>query len=129
MLRELAIHLPEVPVIAGPELAAGGAPGRVPSRAEAVTALLPGRIQPREGRKLLRSLGTRDPHALYGYEAMSLVLESIDAAGPDRAGVIAAAVRAPHPAGVVRDSGVAVVDLGAGARAPAVLLRSASSSN
>jgi len=125
LLRELAARLPSVPVIAGPELATGRAPGD----AEAVTALLPGRLQPPDGRKLLRSLGTRDPHALYGYEAMSLVLHSIDAAGPDRAAVIAAAVRAPHRAEVVRKSGVAVVELGGVSRPPAVLLRQAAPSN
>lgn len=121
LLRELAARLPAVPVIAGPELAAGRAPGD----AEAVTALLPGRLQPRSGRKLLRSLGTRDPYALYGYEAMSLVLDSIGAAGPDRAAVVAAAVRAPHRAEVVRKSGVAVVELGPGDQPPPLLLRSA----
>jgi len=129
LLRELAARLPAVPVVAGPDLAVGRAPRRTPSETEALTALLPGSLQPREGRSLLRSLGTRDPHALYGYEAMSLVLESIDSGGPDRAAVIASAVRAPRRAGAVRRSGVAVVDLGAGARRPAYLLRAAARSN
>jgi len=129
LLRALAARLPAVPVIAGPELADGRAPGTVPGRAEAVTALLPGRLQPPRGRKLLRSLGTQDPHALYGYEAMTLVLRAIETAGPDRARVIAAAVRAPHRAGVVRESGLALVELGAGTHPPAVLLRQAAPSN
>jgi hypothetical protein len=114
LLRELSDRLPAVPVIAGPDLAAARARGTAPQEAEAVTALLPGRLQPREGRRLLRSLGTRDPHALYGYEAMRVVLASIEAAGPDRAGVIAAAAKRPRRAGAVRRSGVALVDLGGG---------------
>jgi branched-chain amino acid transport system substrate-binding protein len=110
LLRELAISLPSVPVVAGPGLATAR-PGRVPNKAEAVTGLVPGRLQPTAGRRLLRSLGTREPQALYGYEAMSAVLEAIEAAGPDRAAVTAAALRAPRREGVVRRSGLALVDL------------------
>ncbi len=125
LLRELAISLPSVPVIAGPGLASSRPRGRVPTKAEAVTGLVPGRLQPAAGRRLLRSLSTREPQALYGYEAMSAVLEAIDAAGPDRAAVTAAALRAPRREGVVRRSGLALVDLGPQVhdQQPACLLR------
>ena len=65
------------------------------------------------------------PEALYGYDAMSLVLDAIDAAGPDRAKVVAEALRPRERRGVtgtykVRSDGsvagrpLAVVDLSAG---------------
>ena len=81
------------------------------------------RLQPPAGRRLLRSLGEREPEALYGYDAMRLVLDAIETGGPDRRKVVAAALRPRSRSGVTgryavrRDGAVAgrrlaVVDLG-----------------
>ena len=116
------------PVIAGPELAR---PARAPGDAEAVTAAAPRPSAASGWQEAAALAGHARPEALYGYEAMSLVLDAIAAAGPDRAAVIAAAVRAPHRPEVgaeVRRS--AWWNLGPGARpAAACLLRGAALSN
>jgi branched-chain amino acid transport system substrate-binding protein len=125
LLTDLARRLPGVPVVAGPPLAAREAPRRVPARTTAITGVLPPRVQPPAGRRLLRSLGEQTPEALYGYDAMELALDAIEAGGPDRRKVAAAALRPRRRTGVtgryaVRRDGtaggrrLAIVDLGAG---------------
>lgn len=122
VLAELAARLPSVPVVASPPLAARRRRERVPASAEAITGVLPRRLQPPAGRRLLRSLGEREPEALYGYDAMRLVLDAIETGGPDRRKVVAAALRPRGMSGVTgryavrRDGAVAgrrlaVVDL------------------
>jgi ABC-type branched-subunit amino acid transport system substrate-binding protein len=123
LLSELAIRLPSVPVVASPQLARRGGKRRVSPGTAAVTGVLPPRLQPAAGRRMLRSLGKRAPEALYGYDAMALTLDAIEAGGPDRRKVVAAALRPRQRTGVtgryaVRRNGavggrrLAVVDLG-----------------
>ena len=125
LLAMLAERLPSAAVVAGPGLASRPRRGKVPNGAEAVTGLLPAPMQPRAGRRLLRSLGETDPHALYGYDGMAFVLDAIDAGGPDRDDVIAAALRPGRRDGVTgryavsrdgaaRGRRLAVVQLGPG---------------
>ena len=125
LLSELATRLPEVPVVAGPPLAARRKRGVASPRTTAITGVLPPRAQPVSGRRLLRSLGNTEPEALYGYDAMSLTLDAIEAGGPDRRKVVAAALRPRRRTGVtgryaVRRDGtvdgrrLARVDLGRG---------------
>jgi branched-chain amino acid transport system substrate-binding protein len=101
-LAALGRRLPRVRVLGSTGLAA---PGRVPLAAprevHALTGVLPASAQPAAGRRLLRSLarergGPVPAEALYGYEAMSLVLAAIDRAGPDRRAVIRAALAPRH---------------------------------
>ena len=97
-LTALARRLPAIPVLGGTGLAASGALRRPsPRDVRALTTVLPAEAQPPAGRRLLRSLerelGTSvAPEALYGYEAMRLVLAAIGRAGPDRAAVVRAAL-------------------------------------
>ena len=61
-----------------------------------VTQLLPTRAQPPAGRRLVADIARERgrperPEALYGFEAMRLVLRAIGEAGPDRRAVIRAA--------------------------------------
>jgi branched-chain amino acid transport system substrate-binding protein len=78
---------PEVPIPVAP--ASVGALGPIPPESEL----------PHEGRRLLARLRETDgvdvarPEALYGYEAMRLVLDAIRLAGADRARVIEEALR------------------------------------
>lgn len=125
MLSELAARLPSTPVIASPPLA-GRPEGRgVPAKAKAITGLLPPGAQPPAGRRLLRSLGSRRSEALYGYDAMALALDAIDAGGADRQKVAEIALRPARRRGVtgrysvsrdgsVRGRRLAVMDLGGG---------------
>lgn len=124
LLRELAARLPSVPVVASPPLAARRGQGRLPARAVGITGVLPPDRQPAAARELLRSLGRREPEALYGYEAMTLLLDAIERAGPDRRRVVAAALRPRRESGITGDYSVlasgavrgrplAIVELGA----------------
>jgi branched-chain amino acid transport system substrate-binding protein len=45
---------------------------------------------PPAGQDVLRRLGTREPYALHGYEAMALALDVIDRGGPTREGALEA---------------------------------------
>ena len=70
-----------------------------PATVEALGPIPPESELPAEGRRLLASLRETEgpevarPEALYGYEAMRLVLDAIRAAGADRARVIEEALR------------------------------------
>jgi branched-chain amino acid transport system substrate-binding protein len=70
-----------------------------PASVSAVGSLLPEGELPARGRRILARLRETQgpdvarPEALYGYEAMRLVLDAIRAAGPDRARVIDEALR------------------------------------
>jgi branched-chain amino acid transport system substrate-binding protein len=102
LLARVHASLPGVPVFAtagllarDPRLPIPVAPAHV----EAIGAVAPAREMPREGRRLLARLRRDEgsaaarPEALYGYEAMRLVLDSIRTGGPDRARVRRAALR------------------------------------
>lgn len=70
-----------------------------PLTVEALTPIPPASRMPREGRRILREIARRDgreaarPEALYGYEAMRLVLDAIRRGGPDRRAVVDAALK------------------------------------
>jgi branched-chain amino acid transport system substrate-binding protein len=70
-----------------------------PATVEALGPIPPESELPADGRRLLARLRETEgaavarPEALYGYEAMRLVLDAIRAAGPDRARVIEEALR------------------------------------
>lgn len=94
--------LPGVPVYATSGILARD-PARpipaAPDRVEALSAIAPASRMPRTGRRVLREVARRDgpraarPEALYGYEAMKVVLDAIRRAGPNRHGVIKEALR------------------------------------
>jgi branched-chain amino acid transport system substrate-binding protein len=101
LLAAIDALMPGVPVYAGggmlardPALPIPAAPRRV----EAVTPVPPAAALPPEGRRLLGRLRSAEgpraarPEALFGYEAMRLVLDAIRSAGPDRRRVIDAAL-------------------------------------
>jgi branched-chain amino acid transport system substrate-binding protein len=102
ILAQVDRELPGVPVYAtagmlarDPEVPIPVAPASV----DALTPVPPAAELPREGRELLarlretRSPAVARPEALYGYEAMRLVLDAIRVAGADRARVIDEALR------------------------------------
>ena len=96
LLAELARSLPAVPVYGGAGLAAGldVADRR---RVTVVGAVPRAASLPRSSRRLLREIDRNArPDALYGYEAMRLVLRALAVAGPDRRAVTEAALR-PGP--------------------------------
>ena len=102
ILAQIDRELPGVPVYAtagmlarDPEVPIPAAPASV----DALTPVPPAGELSREGRQLLarlretRSPAVARPEAVYGYEAMRLVLDAIRVAGADRARVIDAALR------------------------------------
>lgn len=100
LVAALSRALPRTPLLAAAPLARGA---RVAPEA-AVTGVLPGTDQPPRGRRILRRLGhgaaaPARPEALYGYDAMRLVLDAIDQGGPDRRKVVRAALAAGRRVG------------------------------
>jgi branched-chain amino acid transport system substrate-binding protein len=119
ILAQLDEQLPGVPVFASAGLLARD-PRRPISRAPADTAVLgplaPVRELPAEGRRVLARLRREQgaavarPEALYGYEAMRLVLDAIRVGGPDRGRVRRAGLRirtrrAPYGRYLMRGTG------------------------
>ena len=98
VLAALAPRLPAVPVLWAGGLAGERLPaGRRPREVMALRQVLPAAQQPRAGRRVLAAIARERgmparPEALYGYEAMRLVLRAIDEAGPDRRAVVRAAL-------------------------------------
>jgi branched-chain amino acid transport system substrate-binding protein len=102
VLAQVDRALPGVPVYATSGLLARNPAAPIPAAPASVTALgpipPPGEL-PEKGRRLLARLRRAEgaavarPEALYGYEAMRLVLDAIGAAGADRARVIREALR------------------------------------
>jgi branched-chain amino acid transport system substrate-binding protein len=96
VLAGLAARLPDVPVMGGPPLAAGGRFARVPAGACAWTGVPPPSELPPRGRRLLaelrresrRELGSE---AILGYAAMDVALAAIERGGPNRRRVVSAA--------------------------------------
>jgi len=102
LLAQMDRALPGVPVYASAGMLARDPAAPIPVAPARVTALgsiHPARELPPPGRRLLarlrRSVGPEAarPEAVYGYEAMRLVLDAIRSGGPDRARVRAAALR------------------------------------
>jgi branched-chain amino acid transport system substrate-binding protein len=117
LLSAIDTGMPGVPVYATSGMLVRDRPiPAAPWKVEAYTAFRPGSGLPRWGRRLLRRLRKLEgpyaarPEAIYGYEAMRLVLDAIAEAGPDRRRVIAAALeirsrRSPLGAYGVRATG------------------------
>jgi branched-chain amino acid transport system substrate-binding protein len=110
LLAAIDAEMPGIPVFATSGMLVRQRPiPAAPWLVEAYTPFRPADRLPRWGRRLLRRLRERDgayvarPEAVYGYEAMRLVLNAIAAAGPDRGRVIASALairRRGSPLGV-----------------------------
>jgi branched-chain amino acid transport system substrate-binding protein len=99
LLAAIDRELPGVPVLATSGMLVRDRPvPAAPSRVEAFTPVRPASELPPAGRRLLRRLRRLEgrfvarPEAVYGYEAMRVVLDAIRHAGPDRRRVIAAAL-------------------------------------
>lgn len=99
LLRGLGRRLPSARLVACPELTGA----RLPSArdAVAVTAVLPPSVQQARGWRLLARLGPGTPaEALYGYDAMRLVLDAVSSTGASRQAVIRSALRPRHARGL-----------------------------
>lgn len=68
----------------------GGVSARAARNTYIISTLLPPAAYPSAGQQLLRSMGNPDGYAIYGYEAMALVLDSINRGGPTRADAVTA---------------------------------------
>jgi branched-chain amino acid transport system substrate-binding protein len=103
LTRQLAAALPHGTIFAAAELAqssyADAIPAAIDRRVLVVSPALDGRFYPPAGRAFLdayrRRFGTPEPAAIFGYEAMSLMLDSIARATDDGR-------RAPQRARVLR---------------------------
>ena len=93
LLAAIEQRLPGVPVAATGGILARDPTRPVPvapARVEALGAVAPASRMPRDGRRVLRAIARSDgpararPEALYGYEAMRLVLDAVRTGGPDR---------------------------------------------
>ena len=100
MLAAIRSRMPGVPVYASGGMLARGPEGPIrgaPERVEALTPILPPSVLGRSSRRLLTRLraagAASGPEAIYGYEAMRLVLAAVTRGGRDRERVIAAALR------------------------------------
>jgi branched-chain amino acid transport system substrate-binding protein len=117
LLATIDANMPGVPVFATSGMLVRDRPiPAAPWKVEAYTPFRPGSRLPPWGRRLLRRVRKLEgryvarPEAIYGYEAMRLVLDAIAQAGPDRGRVIAAALairtrRSPLGIYVVRATG------------------------
>jgi branched-chain amino acid transport system substrate-binding protein len=99
LLAAVDSYMPGVPVYSTSGMLVRDRPiPAAPWRVEAYSPFRPARELPRSARRILRRLRERErpyvarPEAVYGYEAMRLVLDAIADAGPDRGRVIAAAL-------------------------------------
>jgi branched-chain amino acid transport system substrate-binding protein len=101
LFEALARELPRAKLFGGDGIAEagftnprfGGISRRVGRRVFVTVAALAPSAYSQSGRQLLRRYRDRfgappDPYALYGYEAMDLALDAVDAAGPDQTAVI-----------------------------------------
>jgi branched-chain amino acid transport system substrate-binding protein len=99
LLAAVDSYMPGVPVYSTSGMLVRDRPiPAAPWRVEAYSPFRPARELPLSARRILRRLRERErpyvarPEAVYGYEAMRLVLDAIADAGPDRGRVIAAAL-------------------------------------
>jgi branched-chain amino acid transport system substrate-binding protein len=122
ILGQVDRALPGVPVYATSGMLSRDPAVPIPAAPASVNALSPippaGEL-PAEGRRLLARLrraggaAVARPEALYGYEAMRLVLDAVRAAGPDRARVVREALsirERSSPLGPYRLRGTGEVD-------------------
>jgi branched-chain amino acid transport system substrate-binding protein len=111
LFRALGRALPRGKFFASDGVAESGFTGRVPRRVGrrtlvTVSTLAPGAYPP-AGQDVFRRYGARfgdpfpDPWAVYGYEAMRLVLDAVAAAGPRRRAVMRWLHRMPDRAGTL----------------------------
>ena len=95
LLGVLAERLPGTPVICSAPMARAG-PRAAPDGTAVVTPVSPPAERSLRARGLIASLGrggaAAGPESLQGYEAMRLVLDAIEGAGPDRLAVARAAL-------------------------------------
>ena len=101
MLAALDARMPGIPVYATSGMLERDPRRPIPDAplsVEALTPVLPARELPAAGRKLIRRAGevagarAERPEAVYGYEAMRLILDAVARGGRDRARVAAAAL-------------------------------------
>jgi branched-chain amino acid transport system substrate-binding protein len=101
LLAAIDTRLPGVPVYATSGVLARDRRTPIPDApisVEALTPVLPRRELPPQGREIVRRAGRQGgaaaarPEAVYGYEAMRLILDAIEVGGRDRARVTAAAL-------------------------------------
>jgi branched-chain amino acid transport system substrate-binding protein len=101
LLAAIDTRLPGVPVYATSGVLARDRRTPIPDApisVEALTPVLPRRELPPQGREIVRRAGRQGgaaaarPEAVYGYEAMRLILDAIEVGGRDRARVAAAAL-------------------------------------
>ena len=88
LMRALDRELPFTPLLGGTGLSAAGAPAAAPEEVLMLRPVRPPGYYPRRSRELLRRLDGARPEALYGYEAVRIVLDAVEGAGADRGGVI-----------------------------------------
>jgi branched-chain amino acid transport system substrate-binding protein len=97
LLAAIDMRVPGAPVAASAGLLARNPASPIPAAPESVRAYTPIRpapALPASGRRILRRLRATEgaaaarPEAVYGYEAVKLVLDAISRAGPDRRQVI-----------------------------------------
>jgi len=88
LARALARELPLTPLLGGTGLSAAGVPAVAPEEVLMLQPVRPARLYPSRSRELLRRLGGARPEALYGYEAVRIVLEAVAKAGADRGRVV-----------------------------------------
>jgi branched-chain amino acid transport system substrate-binding protein len=105
VFRRLGRRLPRARFFATDGVAESGFTGRVPPGVAgrtliSVSTLAPAAYPP-AGQAVLQRLGNADPYALYGYEAMRLVLDAVAAVGPRRRAIIQHLRAMPARAGVI----------------------------
>jgi branched-chain amino acid transport system substrate-binding protein len=111
LFRDLAAAMPRAKLFGSDGIAESGFTGRLPARVArrvlvTVSTLAPS-AYPAQGQDVLARYARRygdpgpDPYALYGYEAMRLVLDAVTAAGPDRRAVVEALRAMPERAGAI----------------------------
>jgi branched-chain amino acid transport system substrate-binding protein len=95
LIESLSRSIPRIPVFGSAALGAGDR--RAVAGRAALTGVLPAADQPARGRRLLRRLGRTAlarSEALYGYDAMRMVLDAVRSGGADRSKVVRAALGA-----------------------------------
>jgi branched-chain amino acid transport system substrate-binding protein len=101
MLAAIDLQLPGVPVYATSGILARDPAKPIPDApisVEALTPILPRQELPKEGREIIRRAGREGgpvaarPEAVYGYEAMRLILDAVEQGGRNRKQVAAAAL-------------------------------------
>jgi branched-chain amino acid transport system substrate-binding protein len=115
LFRDLARALPRARLFGSDGIAEsgfadprqGGVPAKVGRRVLVTVATLAPSAYPAEGQDFLRRYAERyrdphpDPYAIYGYEAMRFVLDTVAAAGSDRRAVIERLRDMPARAGAI----------------------------